>query len=273
MRPTGSESLHQNPVIWIDQTALTNQKQQSVPSKDHETYLSSFLRSIRWFSNSTGDGGVLLNPRASAFFAWSICIQVDHISRILPRVIINSRVMSDQFMHSLSLRQTSVELPPHLDALRWIETATGLSQERIGRLVGVTRQTINNWENGESIKDPNRRRIFAVRDVLERATRQHPTREQLTAWLDTPRGADGRTPAELLAANEINRARLLAVSSPSQRLKRPPAWANRPVPNAFRTRAEHRQEAWSPEADKVLADLIRNENEGGDEDGEDLPLR
>lgn len=181
--------------------------------------------------------------------------------------------MNGQFIHSLSSEQTSAELPPHLDALRWIENATDLSQERIGRLVGVTRQTINNWQNGEAIKDPNRRRILAVRDVLERAAHRHPTREQLTAWLDTPRGADGRTPAELLVANEINRARLLAVSSPSQRLKRPPAWTNRPVPNAFRTRAEQRQEAWSPESDNELADFIRNEDEGTDEDGEELPLR
>jgi transcriptional regulator with XRE-family HTH domain len=273
MTLTGSETLQQNPVVWIDQTALTNQKQQFSTSIDHETYFSSFLRSIRWFSNSTGDGGVLLNPSTSAFFAWSICIQVDHISRILPRVIISSKVMSDQFIHSSPSGQTSAELPPHLDALRWIEIATNLSQERIGRLVGVTRQTINNWQNGESIKDPNRRRIFAVRDVLERAAHRYQTREQLTAWLDTPRGADGRTPAELLAANEINRARLLAVSSPSQWLKRPPAWANRPVPNAFRTREEHRQETWSPESDIELANLIRNEDEGTDEDGEELPLR
>ena len=273
MTLTGSETLQQKPLVWIDQTALTNQKQQSTTSKDRETYFSSLLRSIRRFSNGTGDGGVLLNPSTSPFFAWSICIQVDHVSRILPRVIISSKVMSSQFILSLSSGQTPAELPPHLDALRWIENATDLSQERIGRLVGVTRQTINNWQNGESIKDPNRRRIFAVRDVLERAAHRHPTREQLTAWLDTPSGADGRTPAELLAENEINRARLLAVSSPSQRLKPLPAWMNRPIPNAFRTRAEHRQEAWSPESDNELADLIRNEDEGTDEDGEELPLR
>ena len=72
MIPTGAETLHQNPVVWIDQTALTNQKQQSTTSKDHETYFSSFLRSIRRFSNSTGDGGVLLNPSTSVIFAGSI---------------------------------------------------------------------------------------------------------------------------------------------------------------------------------------------------------
>jgi hypothetical protein len=31
-------------------------------------------------------------------------------------------------------------------------------------------------------------------------------------------------------------------------------------------------QAWSPESDNELADLIRNEDEGTDEDGEDLPL-
>ena len=143
---------------------------------------------------------------------------------------------------------------PHLNAFQWIKAATGLSQERIGRLIGVTRQTINRWENGEPITDANRRRLFAVCNVLERATLRYPTPAELVAWLDTPRGADGRTPAELLEMNEIDRARYLA------------AWVRRPVPEAFRAGAEHRQEALPPPRDDELGALIGDE----DEDVEDI---
>jgi len=156
---------------------------------------------------------------------------------------------------------------PHLEAIEWIKANTCLKQERIGALLGVSRQTMNRWENGEQIKDANRQRIYAVRDVLERAARRHSTPELLTAWLDTPRGADGSTPAELLANNEINRARLLAVSSPSPRLSRAPTWVNQPIPEAFRAGAEHRQEAIPPHVDDELSRLMNGEQNRADEDG------
>jgi transcriptional regulator with XRE-family HTH domain len=150
---------------------------------------------------------------------------------------------------------------PHLNAIRWIKAATGLSQERIGLLIGVTRQTINRWEHGEPITDANRRRLFAVREVLERATLLYPAPVELAAWLDRPRGADGRTPAELLEAEEINKARLLAISSPSPGLVPPPAWVRQPVPEAFRAGAEHRQEVLPPPRDDELSALIVDEEE------------
>lgn len=136
---------------------------------------------------------------------------------------------------------------PHLEALHWMKQITGFSQERIATLVGVSRQTLNRWERGEPIKDTNRQRVFAVRSVLERALIRHQTRAELVAWLDSPRGADGRTPAQHLAAGDLDRARLLAISIPSPQLKRAPSWVRRPVPEAFRAGAEHEQEALPPE--------------------------
>jgi transcriptional regulator with XRE-family HTH domain len=144
--------------------------------------------------------------------------------------------------------------PPHLEALSWIKAASGLSQDRIADLIGVSRQTLNRWEHGEPIKDANRQRVFAVREVLERAVTRHPTRERLLAWLDTPRGADARTPAQLLVAGEIGRARALAISTPSPKLSRAPAWVKRPVAPAFRRGAEHLQEALPPETQYEPAD-------------------
>lgn len=160
---------------------------------------------------------------------------------------------------------------PHLDAILWIKKATSLSQERIGQLIGVTRQTINRWENDEPITDAHRRRLFAVRNVLERAASRHSTPAQLVTWLDTPRGAQGYTPAELLEAGKTDRARLLAISTPSPRLVPPPAWARRPIPEAFRAGAEQRHEALPPERDDELAALIKDNDVDNDQENFPLP--
>lgn len=140
-------------------------------------------------------------------------------------------------------------LQPHITALHWIKQMTGFSQERIARLVGVSRQTLHQWEVGKPIKDANRRCVYAVREVLERATIRHKTRELLAAWLDTPQGSEGQTPAQLIEKGEIARARLLATTSPSKGLPRPPTWVRRPIPEAFRAGAERLQQATPPESD------------------------
>lgn len=165
-------------------------------------------------------------------------------------------------------RNLEVMTPPHVETIRWIKSATGFSQARIGRLAGVSRQTVYFWETGGAIKSSNRQRLFAVRDVLERAATRYQTPRRLAAWLDTPRGADARTPAELLEAAEIDRARLLAVTSPSPGLKPPPAWVRRPIPEAFRSGAEHPQEATPPELeDALLARLdALDDDDGGAEE-------
>jgi uncharacterized protein (DUF2384 family) len=206
------------------------------------------LRAVSQFADSTGDGGVRLDR--NALLMWSICINADSVSRILPKVDPRNEKITKPVDHSLFLKSTVIDLP--LDAIRWIESVTGLSQDRIGDLIGVTRQAINVWKRGGRITDDRRRRIFAVREVIERAATRYTTREQLVAWLDTPRGADGRTPAELLKANEINRARLFAVSVPSPRLVRAPSWVNRSIPEAFRPGAERRQEVLPPHVEDNL---------------------
>jgi len=260
MPPTTSVTLHPDLMGWNDQiTPATHQKLQSA---------DDVLGIITQLSDSTNDGGVLIDSKSP--IAWRIHRDNHHIDRILPEVNVKFEGFTRNVDHSLSLRQNPVVLP--LDAIQWMENVTGLSQDKIGRLIGVTRQAINGWKRGGRIADDNRQRIFAVRDVLERAISKHPTKELLTAWLDTPRGADGRTPAQLIEANEINRARFLAISSPSPRLARAPSWVNRPVPEAFRARAEHRQEAWPPDVDHGLDALIESEEDGTNEDGEELPL-
>jgi transcriptional regulator with XRE-family HTH domain len=146
-------------------------------------------------------------------------------------------------------RETSGPVAPHLAALHWIKRVTGFGDSRIGEMLGVTRQTLNRWERGESITSRNRQRLFAVRDVLERATLQFTTVPALSAWLDTPRGADGRTPAQLLTANEIDRARLLAVTTPAPHVVPQP---ERLVAAAFHTSMEQPEETLLPVLDEPV---------------------
>lgn len=142
---------------------------------------------------------------------------------------------------------------PHQEAVDWIKAATGLSWERVGRLVGVSRQTVSAWRRGEPIADDHRRRLLEVRDVLERAAKRNPRPGGLAAWLDTPRGKDARTPADLLEAGEVGKARLLALASPSSGVKAPPEWARQGAREAYLNSRE-RVRALPPERDERLLD-------------------
>ncbi len=136
------------------------------------------------------------------------------------------------------------------DALHWIYRATGLSKERIGSLIGVTRQTIANWENGSAMSDKGRRRLLLVREILKRAQQQYPTADGLTAWLDTPRGASGVTPAELFQRGDFRQARLLAVTSPSPGMQAVGSWSTHVAPPMLDRGAEHLMEALPSDQDE-----------------------
>lgn len=207
----------------------------------------------------TGDGGTLLQgepfwivvPTARALL-------LDTAARLGPWI---SRRAGALLLKQSQARARPVE--PHSEAVRWIKAATGLSDARVGRLIGVSRQTLTNWDRGAAIAEENLRRLLAVREVLERAATRSPQPEHLRAWLNTPRGIDGRTPAQLLEANEIDRARLLAMATPSARVARPSSWAGRSVPTAFRAGAERRQEPLRATHDDELAALLEDDDPAG----------
>ena len=197
---------------------------------------------------ATGDNGaILLTPRTVHDF--------DRYRERLSTLLSESSGSHTPLAPARIVDSTIEEIrTPHLEALDWIRQVTGFSRERVADLLGVSRQTLNRWERHEPIKDVNRRRVFVVREVLERASARLKTHAALIAWLDTPRGSDGRTPAQCLAAGDIDRARLLAISSSSPGVSRPPSWVRRSVPEAFHRDAEHTQEAVPPEPDLGDAD-------------------
>ena len=126
----------------------------------------------------------------------------------------------------------------HAQAAKWIQDQTGFSEERIAYLLGITRMTFRNWKAGAAITAAHRQRLFETKDVLERAMQQHSRRDELVAWLETPDLIEGTTPANLLHNGNINRARLLAVLSPTS-VVQTPAWARGPLPEAWGDVLEH----------------------------------
>lgn len=208
-----------------------------LPAVVHEL-ITSFQRAL---SSTTHDGGVGIVLRCTWGADW------DYSALRL------TAVPTAGTEQSILVSPAPAPVGPHIEAIRWMKDATGLPLERVAALLGVTRQALYLWERGEPISDGNRRRLLTVRDVLERTQARNPSPAELAAWLDTPRGPDARTPAELLEAGEIDRARLLAITTPSAALRRPPEWARRPVAAAFRAAAELRREAAPPyEAEEEL---------------------
>ncbi len=138
-----------------------------------------------------------------------------------------------------------------IEAVRWLKQATRLSEERLGDLVHATRPTLDTWEQtGGPIRPAKLEHLLAVTDVVRRAAAHYP---DLVAWLYTPRGANGRTPAELLKAEDYDQARVLAVTTPSSGVQSAAAWARRPVAPRFAQLAEPRMEPLRPALDDVPA--------------------
>ena len=163
--------------------------------------------------------------------AWRDVVQIVSVQReMVERITAINAALKRIQEHLVTVEraqaeQTSVDIAPHLSALTWIKAATSLPDSRVAALLGVTRQALVRWRRGEPIAASKRRHLLAVRDVLERAAQCHPPVEALGAWLDTPQGPDARTPSDLLAQGEFDKARLLAVTQASGAVVAPPEWA------------------------------------------------
>ena len=197
----------------------------------------------RTFEDATGDGGALLKSFRR--------ITATAVGRVLLRQsIVQIAVM---------VEATTVEPQPHSDAVQWIKEATRLPMNRIAELLGVSRPTVYAWLNNGEITDVNRRRLLTIWEVLERAQRLHRSPAELTAWLESPRTEEGHTPFYLLANGDFNRARLLALSTPSSRVKAPPSWTTQAPLLRQRVRPEYVGEALPPDDDDELAKLLNDE--------------
>lgn len=119
----------------------------------------------------------------------------------------------------------TTQLPPHSRAITWIHHATGMSEQRLADLIGVSRMTIRSWKAGGVVRSHGHEaRIFQIKDVLDRAQRNHPNMDELSSWLVTPSLVDGTTPEELLKQGNYDKARALALLTNSH-VSPTPHWA------------------------------------------------
>lgn len=197
------------------------------------------------------DSGYLMRFTKAPSEAWQEGAEIARARREMAERLVEINAALQRIQEQLAtverahVEQTSLARAPHLSALAWVKEATGFSDSRVAALLGVTRQALVRWRRGEPIAPSKRRHLLAVRDVLERATRLHPSVEELGAWLDTPQeGPDGRTPSDLLAQGDIDKARLLAVTHVSRALIPPPAWT-REAGGSY-TRDAHTQSSLPP---------------------------
>lgn len=123
-------------------------------------------------------------------------------------------------------------LPPHTQAIRSILEKSGLSETKVAHLLKVSRIAVRFWKEGGAIRDHHRMQVLETQDLLQRAMRQHPTKEQLLAWLDGPEPESGASPASLIRDGDFGRARLLAMLSPTG-VAPLPAWAREPIAAAW----------------------------------------
>ena len=190
--------------------------------------------------DQTDDGGAhLVTPNLHALVGLARPIGAQPVNRPSPGNEIAK--LPDEQAYA-----TAKQLSPSVAALQWIEEATGLPKTRIHRLFGVSRESVYNWLGGAHVTEAHRQRLLAVYEVLQRAQLQYKTPALMAAWLDTPTGAEGVTPAQLLEQGKIDRARTLAMVTPSPGLAPVPHWVRRRSPEAWKAGAESRQEAFPP---------------------------
>jgi hypothetical protein len=159
----------------------------------------------------------------------------------IPKLVWPMRHPSREPLDDAPTTALSIAESPIVEAIRWMREA-GLPKSRLATLLDISRPALDAWEIGASVPhESNRQRVFAIRDILERSSRRLPSGWSLADWLDTPRGTDAVTPAALIAAGNLARARLLAMSTISPGLNGHTRRPTTSVSPGFRHLIEPRQ--------------------------------
>ncbi len=103
----------------------------------------------------------------------------------------------------------------HVVAIKMIQGVTGLSDERIGRLLGVSRQTLAAWKSGSVIRRSNEEALSEVADIIERAASRYANPTVLQKWLDEADTELGLSPGEMISNHRFDEARYSAMAGTS----------------------------------------------------------
>ena len=102
---------------------------------------------------------------------------------------------------------------PILSNIRWIKAVSGFSDAEIGALLNVEPKTVSMWNQGLTVPDFKEYHVSQIYDVLKTAERRHATKNSMRVWLTSLHGDDMKTPAQMLAAHEYDKARFRAIGT------------------------------------------------------------
>lgn len=105
---------------------------------------------------------------------------------------------------------------------------SGMSRGEVAaKLLGVSRQSLWNWDTDGNIASKNLEKLTTILAILEAAAKSQrgaPDTKDLRWWLFTPRGESEVTPQELILNGEFSRARLLALTEAPRKRASSPEW-------------------------------------------------
>ncbi len=233
--------------VWNGSPRPSQLRKQSAASawKEYQAFTKWLERRAEELSRKLAEKEAALAEKEAAVKEYEILLS--RINAAEPQVVWEEWLVSVQQPTPAAVTPDA----PHIAAINWMKRAAKLADKQLADLLGISRRTINNWREGVPIKAINRQRVLAVRDVLERAADRLGTGEPLAAWLDSPYRPDGRTPAQLLIAGEIDHARMLAVSGTSSQVVPLPAWAVGRVAST-----DFQRKALPPSYDQDVPDLV-----------------
>lgn len=105
--------------------------------------------------------------------------------------------------NAMTVADDQKNVPMHLATIKRI---TGFSWERIGALLGCSRQTVYNWTQGEPVKSENARDVAQLRETLAYIDRG--SQAETVSVLEGEVG--GRSIVSMIEAGEFSVARRLA---------------------------------------------------------------
>jgi DNA-binding transcriptional regulator YiaG len=205
--------------------------------------------------NRTHDGGAVLGPRTG----WGVLV-TGGVAACVALLVPTGGAKAAPLATRERVMEVAPQFRPQAETIRWLREA-GLKVEQLTRVMGVSRQTIYNWEKGARIDSQHLERLMRVREIIERARRHYPMPEDLVSWLVMPWDRDGGSPLDLMAAGDYARARFFAIAAPATRVRPVEALRDRPVAERFRREREMQFRAEPPEDDEALAALLSLEDD------------
>lgn len=135
-----------------------------------------------------------------------------------------------------------------LKATEYIKTMLKMSEIKVAKLVGVSRNTFRNWRNGQGVYPSTTRKLFQVKHLIS-ALNSVMAQDQMSIWLN---GADDDDPSLTRLDRLAQPDGPALVAQQASSLLFPPPPGNLPPPAALRReleRIELEEKGWAEDED------------------------